>query len=123
MTHAATLRDVRDAIRSRARSAADVCREALARIEALDGQLHAFNTVVADRAMARATAIDQEFDRWRDAPLAGVPPTASLVARQTTDRPDMVGLSLDIADTLANAPDADRTRLEGGFFKVPRVIG
>lgn len=53
----------------------------------------------------------------------GVPPTASLVARQTTDRPDTVGPSLDIADTLANAPDADRTRLEGGFFKVPRVIG
>ena len=52
-----------------------------------------------------------------------LPPTASLVARQTTDRPDTVGPSLDIADTLANAPDADRTRLEGGFFRVPRVIG
>jgi aspartyl-tRNA(Asn)/glutamyl-tRNA(Gln) amidotransferase subunit A len=73
MTHATTLRDLRDAIRSRARSAADVCREALTRIEALDPQLHAFNTVVADRAMARATAIDQDFGRWRDAPLAGVP--------------------------------------------------
>ena len=48
-------------------------REALARIEALDPQLHAFNTVVADRALARAAAIDREFDRWRDAPLAGVP--------------------------------------------------
>ena len=54
---------------------------------------------------------------------AGVPPTASLVARQTTDRADAVGPCLDIADTLANAPDADQTRLEGGFFKVPRVIG
>lgn len=53
----------------------------------------------------------------------GVPPTASLVARRTTDRADVVGPSLDIADTLANAPDADRARLEGGFFKVPRVIG
>jgi aspartyl-tRNA(Asn)/glutamyl-tRNA(Gln) amidotransferase subunit A len=73
MTPATTLRDVRDAIRSRARSATDVCREALTRIEALDPQLHAFNTVVADRAIARAIAIDREFDRWRDAPLAGVP--------------------------------------------------
>jgi Asp-tRNA(Asn)/Glu-tRNA(Gln) amidotransferase A subunit family amidase len=67
MTHATTLRDVRDAIRSRARSATEVCREALARIDALDPQLHAFNTIVADRAITRATAMDQEFDRWRDA--------------------------------------------------------
>ena len=53
----------------------------------------------------------------------GIPPTASLVARQTADRPDVVRASLDIADTLSNAPDPDGTRLEGGFFKVPRVIG
>jgi aspartyl-tRNA(Asn)/glutamyl-tRNA(Gln) amidotransferase subunit A len=68
-----TVRDVRDALRSRARSAADVCRDALNRIEAINPQLNAFNTVVADRAMARAQAIDREPDRWRDAPLAGVP--------------------------------------------------
>ena len=54
---------------------------------------------------------------------AGVPPTASLVARQSADRADAVQPSLDIADTLANAPDADHSRLEGGFFKVPKVIG
>jgi len=53
----------------------------------------------------------------------GVPPTASLVARHTADRPDDVHASLDIADTLANAPDPDAARHEGGFFKVPRVIG
>jgi aspartyl-tRNA(Asn)/glutamyl-tRNA(Gln) amidotransferase subunit C len=53
----------------------------------------------------------------------GVPPTASVVAGHSADRPDVVAPSLDISDTLANAPDADRTRLEGGFFKVPRVIG
>jgi aspartyl-tRNA(Asn)/glutamyl-tRNA(Gln) amidotransferase subunit A len=72
-TPGATIRDVREAVRSRARSAADVCRDALARIEAIDPQLNAFNTVVADRAMARAQEIDREPDRWRDAPLAGVP--------------------------------------------------
>ena len=66
-----TVRDVREAVR--ARSAADVCRDALARIEAVNPRLNAFNTVVADRAMARAQAIDREPDRWRDAPLAGVP--------------------------------------------------
>ena len=53
----------------------------------------------------------------------GVPTTASLVAGHTADRADQVQPSLDIVDTLANAPDADRSRLEGGFFKVPRVIG
>jgi len=68
-----TIREVRESIRTGARSAVEVCRDALARIEALDAQLHAFNTVVADRALARAGAIDREPERWRDAPLAGVP--------------------------------------------------
>jgi len=68
-----TVREVRDAVRSHTRSAADVCRDALARIEAINPRLNAFNTVVADRAMARAQEIDREPDRWRDAPLAGVP--------------------------------------------------
>ena len=68
-----TIRETRDAVRSGARSAAEVCADALARIETLNPQLNAFNTVVADRAMARAEAIDREPDRWRDAPLAGVP--------------------------------------------------
>jgi aspartyl-tRNA(Asn)/glutamyl-tRNA(Gln) amidotransferase subunit A len=68
-----TIAEVREAVRSRARSAADVCRDALARIEAVNPALNAFNTVVADRAMARARQIDRDPDRWRDAPLAGVP--------------------------------------------------
>ena len=70
---AMTVRGIRDTIRARTHSAVEVCRDALARIEALDPQLHAFNTVVADRALARAGAIDREPERWRDAPLAGVP--------------------------------------------------
>ncbi|MBI3492053.1 MAG: Asp-tRNA(Asn)/Glu-tRNA(Gln) amidotransferase subunit GatA, partial [Acidobacteria bacterium] len=69
----ATVRGVRDAVRSRAHSASDVCREALARIEAIDPRLHAFNTVVPDRALARAAEIDRDLDRWRDRPLVGVP--------------------------------------------------
>jgi aspartyl-tRNA(Asn)/glutamyl-tRNA(Gln) amidotransferase subunit A len=73
MSDAATVRGARDLFRSRARSAADLCRDAIARIEALDPALHAFNTIVSEQAMARAQAIDGEFDRWRDAPLAGVP--------------------------------------------------
>ena len=66
-----TIREVREAVR--ARSAADVCGDALVRIAAINPALNAFNTVVGDRAMARAQAIDREPDRWRDAPLAGVP--------------------------------------------------
>ncbi|MCC7417341.1 MAG: Asp-tRNA(Asn)/Glu-tRNA(Gln) amidotransferase subunit GatC [Acidobacteria bacterium] len=57
---------------------------------------------------------------------AGVPPTASVrrgAAGASADRPDEVRPSLEIADTLANAPDADRSQMEGGFFRVPRVIG
>jgi len=73
MTPATTVKSIRDAIRSRARSAAEVCRESLNRIAALNPQLNAFNTVMAERALERADAIDREPDRWRDAPLAGVP--------------------------------------------------
>ena len=50
----------------------------------------------------------------------GVPPTASVVTRHESDRPDVVRPSLNRAEALANAPDAS---LEAGLFKVPRVIG
>jgi len=53
----------------------------------------------------------------------GVPPTTSVIVGAATDRADEARPCLDIADALANAPDADRTRIEGGFFKVPKVIG
>jgi aspartyl-tRNA(Asn)/glutamyl-tRNA(Gln) amidotransferase subunit C len=53
----------------------------------------------------------------------GVPPTASVVARHAVDRADHVRPSLAIEDTLASAPDPDDSLDEGGFFKVPRVLG
>jgi aspartyl-tRNA(Asn)/glutamyl-tRNA(Gln) amidotransferase subunit A len=65
--------EIRAAIRSRARSAGEVCREALSRVAAENPHLNAFNTVAAERAIERADAIDREPARWRDAPLAGVP--------------------------------------------------
>jgi aspartyl-tRNA(Asn)/glutamyl-tRNA(Gln) amidotransferase subunit A len=68
-----TIREVRESVRSGARSAVDVCRDALARIEALDPDVHAFTTVVADRALERAAEIDRAPGQWREAPLAGVP--------------------------------------------------
>ena len=73
MSACASVRELRDQIRSGARSARDVCRETLARIETLEPPLHAFNTITAERALARAEEIDRQRDRWRNAPLAGVP--------------------------------------------------
>jgi aspartyl-tRNA(Asn)/glutamyl-tRNA(Gln) amidotransferase subunit A len=64
---------LRDAVRSGERTATELCRGALARIDAIDPSLHAFNTVAAERALARAAAIDRDRDHWRGASLAGVP--------------------------------------------------
>jgi aspartyl-tRNA(Asn)/glutamyl-tRNA(Gln) amidotransferase subunit C len=50
----------------------------------------------------------------------GVPPTAYVVTRHESDRPDSVGTSLDREAALQNAPDPS---LEAGLFRVPRVIG
>jgi aspartyl-tRNA(Asn)/glutamyl-tRNA(Gln) amidotransferase subunit C len=50
----------------------------------------------------------------------GVPPTASVSARHSADRPDEVAPSLSREDALANAPEGNP---EIGLFKVPRVIG
>jgi len=52
----------------------------------------------------------------------GVSPTSYGVAPQGAEREDAVRESLPIADVLANAPEREKSR-EGGFFKVPRVIG
>ena len=51
---------------------------------------------------------------------AGVAPTAYVVTRHESDRPDSVHASLDREAALANAPDASH---QAGLFKVPRVIG
>ena len=68
-----SVRETRDAVRSRAISAVDVCRTALRRIEEVEPRIHAFNTVDRERALARAERIDRDIDAWRGAPLAGVP--------------------------------------------------
>ena len=62
-------------------------------------------------------------DEVQQVDTTGVLPTASVGTHHAADRADDVRPSLDIADTLANAPDADHSQLQGGFFKVPRVIG
>ncbi len=66
------VRSVRDAVAAGQVSAVEVCREALARIDALEPALHAFVTLTADRALARAADVDRRRDRT-SLPLAGVP--------------------------------------------------
>jgi len=73
MSQPATVREIRDSVRQRARSASEVCRAALDRLEAVEPSLHAFNTVTREQALARAAGIDRDLDRWRDRPLVGVP--------------------------------------------------
>ena len=73
MSQPATVRDIRDDVRRRSRSASEVCRASLERLEAVEPSLNAFNTVTRDQALARAAEIDRDFDRWRDRPLVGVP--------------------------------------------------
>jgi aspartyl-tRNA(Asn)/glutamyl-tRNA(Gln) amidotransferase subunit A len=68
-----TVGDITASVRERGRSAADICREALDRLEAVEPSLHAFNTVTREQALARAAEIDRDLDRWRDRPLVGVP--------------------------------------------------
>ncbi|WP_420608583.1 amidase family protein [Candidatus Poriferisodalis sp.] len=61
-------------VRVGTRRATDVLEDFLGRIEAHDGDVHAFNTVTADQARAAAAAIDAAVDQGRDpGPLAGVP--------------------------------------------------
>jgi aspartyl-tRNA(Asn)/glutamyl-tRNA(Gln) amidotransferase subunit A len=65
---------IRDQVASGSRSAVEICREHLTRIEAENARLNAFNSVIAERALGRAA----EIDRQRAAggtlgPLAGVP--------------------------------------------------
>jgi len=62
------------AVRTGERSALDVVEEHLARIEAAEADVHAFNLVTADQARAAAAAVDQRVADGEDpGPLAGVP--------------------------------------------------
>src|SRR5215467_13627703 len=61
-------------------------------------------------------------DQLQQIDTSGVPPTTYSVGPHSEDRADRVTASLPIDDVLANAPESERSR-DGGFFKVPRVIG
>ncbi len=62
------------AVRSKEASAREVLAESLAAIEQLEGELHCFHTVMAERAEAAAAALDEKVARGEDPGLlAGVP--------------------------------------------------
>jgi aspartyl-tRNA(Asn)/glutamyl-tRNA(Gln) amidotransferase subunit A len=66
--------EIAAAVRSGERSARSVVEEHLAAIDARDSELHAFNLVTADAALARADEIDAAVAAGNDpGPLAGVP--------------------------------------------------
>ena len=85
---------------------------ALAHLELDDSEVDLFTRQLGD-ILAYAEVV-QQID------TTGVPPTSSVVARHAADRSDEVRPSLDRDEALAGAPDA---ALDGGFFRVPRVIG
>jgi aspartyl-tRNA(Asn)/glutamyl-tRNA(Gln) amidotransferase subunit A len=66
--------EIAASVRAGSRSARDVLEEYLARIDAFEGEVHAFNLVLADSARAVADAVDAAVAAGRDpGPLAGVP--------------------------------------------------
>ena len=66
--------DIAAAVREGAVSAVDVLEAHLARIDAREGEVHAFNLVMAEEARAAAGAIDAAVAAGQDpGPLAGVP--------------------------------------------------
>jgi aspartyl-tRNA(Asn)/glutamyl-tRNA(Gln) amidotransferase subunit A len=71
---AGNARELRDDIAAGAVSAVEACQAALERIESANPTLNAFNHVAADRALARAGAIDRQRAAGTPlGPLAGVP--------------------------------------------------
>jgi len=69
-----TALDIAAAVRAGQRSAREVLDEHLARVEARDGDIHAFNLVTTEEAMAAAEEVDRKVAAGDDpGPLAGVP--------------------------------------------------
>ena len=71
---AATAVAIARSVRAGERSARSVVEEHLGRIEAREAELHAFNLVLAEEALAEADAVDAAVAAGQDpGPLAGVP--------------------------------------------------
>ncbi len=72
--HDLTIVELGQLIRSGELSPVTLTEQLLARIEALNGPLHAFNLIVADRAMAEAEAAERQLQSGQQVgPLHGIP--------------------------------------------------
>jgi len=71
--HAKTLAELAAALAAKEVSAVELARHYLERIERLDGELNAFITVTAERALEQAAAADARIARGEATPLTGVP--------------------------------------------------
>ena len=74
MAEFATATEIASGVRSGSLKAVDVLEQHLARIDARDPEIHAFNLVIADAARQQAAAVDAIVAAGNDpGPLAGVP--------------------------------------------------
>jgi aspartyl-tRNA(Asn)/glutamyl-tRNA(Gln) amidotransferase subunit C len=91
---------------------ADVERiAALAQLELTDEEKQMFTRQLGD--------ILSYAEQLQAIDTTGVPATAHVNTTQSVERDDEPSPSLELADVVANAPDADS---EAGLFRVPRVI-
>ncbi len=94
-------------------SRADVLRIAeLAHLELTDAEVQTFQRQLSD-ILTYATEVQA-------ADTSGVPPTSHVLSGVPLDRDDVERPCLDRSESVAAAPDGD---IEGGLFRVPKVIG
>jgi aspartyl-tRNA(Asn)/glutamyl-tRNA(Gln) amidotransferase subunit C len=90
----------------------DILRVAeLARLELSEQEVDLFTRQIDD--------ILGYAEQLQNVDTAGVSPTSHVMASDAAWRQDEPGGSLEIQESLANAPSADRS---GGLFKVPKVL-
>ncbi len=89
---------------------------ALANLELEPGEVELFAKQLGD--------VLTHVEELKQIDTTGVPPTtSSFGGGGAQERADDVQPSLPIADVLANAPERAPAPRDGGFFKVPRIIG
>jgi amidase len=117
--HYWSIRELSEKIRLGQISPVEVVRTILDRIEALDGKLHSYITVMGDQALARARIAEDELRRgqWRG-PLHGIPLAAKDLF-YTRDAPTTAGMSI-YRDFV---PDHDATVIERLYGAGAIILG
>jgi aspartyl-tRNA(Asn)/glutamyl-tRNA(Gln) amidotransferase subunit A len=109
-----TIHEARELIQSRALSPVELTRAILKRIEAVDGQLHAYLNLMADSAMAEARAAEAEIVRGDyKGPLHGIPVAVK-------DQLDVKGTPALIRE--GRVPDSEDSTVVDKFRKAGAVM-